>query len=129
MLGADLEGDRSGVVDEHPVAARAQQEGHVLVGLLGVGAAIGVPDVDRLSVLHEGTETFAEPVDGLAHPQAQLFVDVGSLTLDRRVRDRALRGRSEEHTSELQSRGHLVCRLLLEKKNKLKHCILYAEYT
>src|SRR5690625_6755914 len=28
--------------------------------------------------------------------------------------------RSEEHTSELQSRGHLVCRLLLEKK---KTCI------
>src|SRR5437870_8073899 len=28
--------------------------------------------------------------------------------------------RSEEHTSELQSRGHLVCRLLLEKKNKTK---------
>src|SRR5207253_8006886 len=45
--------------------------------------------------------------------------------------------RSEEHTSELQSRGHLVCRLLLEKKKKkikilvqitntnilLKHCV------
>src|SRR5439155_9264642 len=30
------------------------------------------------------------------------------------ARDRSL-GRSEEHTSELQSRGHLVCRLLLEK--------------
>src|SRR5439155_4450130 len=29
-------------------------------------------------------------------------------------------GRSEEHTSELQSRGHLVCRLLLEKKKKFK---------
>src|SRR5690625_6212434 len=28
--------------------------------------------------------------------------------------------RSEEHTSELQSRGHLVCRLLLEKKKE--HC-------
>src|SRR5690625_6811290 len=28
-------------------------------------------------------------------------------------------GRSEEHTSELQSRGHLVCRLLLEKKKIL----------
>src|SRR5439155_23793905 len=27
-------------------------------------------------------------------------------------------GRSEEHTSELQSRGHLVCRLRLEKKTK-----------
>src|SRR5437870_6494841 len=31
--------------------------------------------------------------------------------------DYVLSTRSEEHTSELQSRGHLVCRLLLEKKN------------
>src|SRR5689334_24827021 len=30
------------------------------------------------------------------------------------------RGRSEEHTSELQSQFHLVCRLLLEKKKKTK---------
>src|SRR2546422_7041486 len=30
------------------------------------------------------------------------------------------RMRSEEHTSELQSRLHLVCRLLLEKKKKIK---------
>src|SRR2546422_4877333 len=30
----------------------------------------------------------------------------------------AVRDRSEEHTSELQSRLHLVCRLLLEKKKK-----------
>src|SRR5690625_6401869 len=29
-----------------------------------------------------------------------------------------IRIRSEEHTSELQSRGHLVCRLLLEKKKR-----------
>src|SRR2546422_8337446 len=29
------------------------------------------------------------------------------------------RARSEEHTSELQSRLHLVCRLLLEKKNEV----------
>src|SRR5690625_6329064 len=29
---------------------------------------------------------------------------------------RTIKRRSEEHTSELQSRGHLVCRLLLEKK-------------
>src|SRR5258708_21753912 len=29
--------------------------------------------------------------------------------------------RSEEHTSELQSPDHLVCRLLLEKKKKLRH--------
>src|SRR5687768_17815777 len=31
-----------------------------------------------------------------------------------------LHGRSEEHTSELQSRLHLVCRLLLEKKKNTK---------
>src|SRR5690606_41574207 len=33
-------------------------------------------------------------------------------------RDTAARARSEEHTSELQSRENLVCRLLLEKKKK-----------
>src|SRR5690606_41413954 len=36
--------------------------------------------------------------------------------------------RSEEHTSELQSRENLVCRLLLEKKNKkVDNCIAYIE--
>src|SRR5690606_40144032 len=35
-------------------------------------------------------------------------------------RDARSRGRSEEHTSELQSRENLVCRLLLEKKKKKK---------
>src|SRR5690625_6344385 len=35
-------------------------------------------------------------------------------------------GRSEEHTSELQSRGHIVCRLLLEKT---KHIANYSEDT
>src|SRR3712207_7821379 len=35
-------------------------------------------------------------------------------------------GRSEEHTSELQSRQYLVCRLLLEKKKKQKYAILHS---
>src|SRR5690625_4566174 len=35
--------------------------------------------------------------------------------------DARRKGRSEEHTSELQSRGHLVCRLLLEKKKQRDH--------
>src|SRR5437870_10316264 len=39
------------------------------------------------------------------------------------------RFRSEEHTSELQSRGHLVCRLLLEKKkNKNNTVPTHTEY-
>src|SRR5207253_7967986 len=41
----------------------------------------------------------------------------------RRLQCRRALGRSEEHTSELQSRGHLVCRLLLEKKKKNHHGI------
>src|SRR5690625_6932978 len=36
--------------------------------------------------------------------------------------------RSEEHTSELQSRGHLVCRLLLEKKKRQKKNTKNIEY-
>src|SRR5690625_6739202 len=41
------------------------------------------------------------------------------------------RQRSEEHTSELQSRGHLVCRLLLEKKktNDRSHISAGTPYT
>src|SRR5258708_23690465 len=35
--------------------------------------------------------------------------------------ERFLENRSEEHTSELQSPDHLVCRLLLEKKKKCRH--------
>src|SRR2546422_2179596 len=38
-------------------------------------------------------------------------------TMDSSTERPITRGRSEEHTSELQSRLHLVCRLLLEKKN------------
>src|SRR3712207_8884497 len=34
----------------------------------------------------------------------------------------SLAGRSEEHTSELQSRQYLVCRLLLEKKKRVTKC-------
>src|SRR2546427_9492973 len=38
----------------------------------------------------------------------------------RQVGDGVRRGRSEEHTSELQSQSNLVCRLLLEKKKQIR---------
>src|SRR3712207_9225859 len=38
-------------------------------------------------------------------------------------RQRIMLARSEEHTSELQSRQYLVCRLLLEKKKKTHYCL------
>src|SRR6266487_5161062 len=40
---------------------------------------------------------------------------------------RPRRSRSEEHTSELQSPVHIVCRLLLEKKKKITHELLRAK--
>src|SRR5690554_1205879 len=45
---------------------------------------------------------------------------LGGKLLDHLLLQGRQRGRSEEHTSELQSRPHLVCRLLLEKKKKNK---------
>src|SRR3712207_7945465 len=43
--------------------------------------------------------------------------------------DRAQPGRSEEHTSELQSRQYLVCRLLLEKKKQRSfYTLMISDY-
>src|SRR2546426_10607964 len=59
-----------------------------------------------------------------SHPQGARVADIGGMEIERGVvrgdlGERARRQeRSEEHTSELQSPCNLVCRLLLEKKNK-----------
>src|SRR5690625_5456318 len=53
------------------------------------------------------------------HPFAPLLTSLSATARtgrSARVRVVFYTGRSEEHTSELQSRGHIVCRLLLEKK-------------
>src|SRR5439155_21144640 len=47
-----------------------------------------------------------------------IHIRIPAFGIDRHAGDLPRTGRSEEHTSELQSRGHLVCRLLLEKKKK-----------
>src|SRR5947209_16848562 len=49
---------------------------------------------------------------------------ISRISSNGRVRHR--RGRSEEHTSELQSRQYLVCRLLLEKKKETDQHTLQA---
>src|SRR5207253_4081646 len=58
--------------------------------------------------------TFTNPLWEQVRGQQDVFSEVFAWGQDRF--DLAQGGRSEEHTSELQSRGHLVCRLLLEKK-------------
>src|SRR5439155_21545389 len=52
-------------------------------------------------------------------PQLERWMPAGAkiAVLSDRTTTNVQAARSEEHTSELQSRGHLVCRLLLEKKN------------
>src|SRR5439155_4310387 len=80
----------------------------VLAELLANRVHLLAQEVLALLLLGAGLHVVANPT---AHLQ------LGEPQVRRRIRDDV--ERSEEHTSELQSRGHLVCRLLLEKKNKL----------
>src|SRR3989442_6366660 len=59
---------------------------------------------------------------------ALVHVEHGGLDVQRLQRSQAAEGRSEEHTSELQSRPHLVCRLLLEKKKELAHAVTHRHH-
>src|SRR5215216_7151195 len=93
----------------------------VLDGLdleLAAGARIGV-----LGPNGGGKSTLLRILAGLEHPDAGEVVRRRGLVhafLPQEVAgdDRTPLARSEEHTSELQSPDHLVCRLLLEKKKK-----------
>src|SRR3712207_7682677 len=69
------------------------------------------PALERVQGVGVGDRVAGQGV----HPQPHLAVQpvVGALP--------GVEGRSEEHTSELQSRQYLVCRLLLEKKKILSY--------
>src|SRR2546422_3800459 len=76
------------------------------------GARAGGPDLPRLVVgrrERRSRRRAVRPANGAGIAEGTTF-----MWLDCAVRPG---DRSEEHTSELQSRLHLVCRLLLEKKN------------
>src|SRR5690625_1976265 len=64
----------------------------------------------EMSCLEEVCGACSMVINGTARQSCATLVD----NLEQPIR----LARSEEHTSELQSRGHLVCRLLLEKKKK-----------
>src|SRR3989441_8504977 len=61
-------------------------------------------------------------------PVGRLF-DAADSVLAQKLSQVAGVGRSEEHTSELQSLAYLVCRLLLEKKKKLDNTTQPSAYT
>src|SRR2546422_7729892 len=84
----------------------------VLLTALQTGAVIGPADVGVLAVSGPGAVACVQGLltNDIEKPGDDAFVYGALLT------PKGMIVRSEEHTSELQSRLHLVCRLLLEKK-------------
>src|SRR5690625_5816369 len=94
----------------------------------GVGVLAGKKQLPPVQVVREGDEAPPASISAalgdrlnelrsLRRVMAAHLDSENILARDLAALSRQFR-RSEEHTSELQSRGHLVCRLLLEKKNK-----------
>src|SRR5690625_6478754 len=74
-------------------------------------------DVEVLTLFAFSSENWRRPPREV---EALMSLFLLYLKQERRNSDINASTRSEEHTSELQSRGHLVCRLLLEKKKEKK---------
>src|SRR5690625_6935474 len=103
---------------------------------LEVGKKISVRQIAKSLNVSEGTAYRA-----IKEAENQGLVStierVGTIRIERKKKDNfeqlTYAERSEEHTSELQSRGHLVCRLLLEKKKNNKNnihtvCRVFTQY-
>src|SRR3712207_4654382 len=96
-----------------------------LLGPNGAGKTTLISAVCNLIRITSGqVRVFGERADSLA---ARRWVGLAEqdINLDRFLtveETLVYHGRSEEHTSELQSRQYLVCRLLLEKKKQTHHC-------
>src|SRR5690625_5935196 len=110
-LGVECRGDRQrsirglatlGSAGEDQLSFLANPRYAELLARTGAGAVLLAPEQAEHC-----------PVDCLVTEEPYLAYARASHWFDRAPRPPA---RSEEHTSELQSRGHLVCRLLLEKK-------------
>src|SRR5690625_6460169 len=86
--------------------------------LFGIKTKALMTDLD---LLRAELDDFAQPVKKKSLTPREERIIAGFEDIQQFVEDHG-RVRSEEHTSELQSRGHLVCRLLLEnKKNSFGH--------
>src|SRR5690625_6146411 len=86
---------------------------YVLVAVVGgLRVASGTMTLGDVQAFIQYSRQFTQPLTQVASMMNLLQSGVASAE---RVFE-LLDARSEEHTSELQSRGHLVCRLLLERK-------------
>src|SRR5690606_40414161 len=100
LLGSTTETQRKGIADYFtPTLVKLKEQSAGSHGLLG-GASMTDPDNYPQRAAQTGTQAITVPKDASG----------GS-------REGASPMRSEEHTSELQSRENLVCRLLLEKRH------------
>src|SRR3712207_8149226 len=93
-----------------------------------VGAVVGLVLVQRLvpaTIREEHNDVAGFIYAALGVIYAVLLALVVIAVWEEFGRARVMVERSEEHTSELQSRQYLVCRLLLEKKTTCSHC-MYA---
>src|SRR3712207_4822050 len=113
--------------------AHAELGACLMTGVVGLGTQSGI-DVDATGLGPVELRTLSKELSGRRPAkdlrQLSAFLDEmrpgdpvalpiehgAGLLLGEVVGDYLFRGRSEEHTSELQSRQYLVCRLLLEKK-------------
>src|SRR5690625_7920443 len=112
-------GTRVAKAKRNKQAAKAQLKARLklfaalALGLLVVNALAGYWLYQRMvvEVQHERLQLLTEQETHNRARRVQTLLDDWRRRMTQAVR-------SEEHTSELQSRGHLVCRLLLEKKKK-----------
>src|SRR3712207_6992586 len=77
---------------------------------------------DERRAARVGGDRHVEVERGVGAPDRPALVELARLGVDPVVATAREAVRSEEHTSELQSRQYLVCRLLLEKKKKHHGC-------
>src|SRR5690625_5948378 len=101
-------------VEFGPRKVETPQDTLVFIGSIGSTVDMWLPQLDALSDVFR-----VIAVDHRGHggsPGVEGPASVADLAQDVQETIAQLGVRSEEHTSELQSRGHLVCRLLLEKK-------------
>src|SRR5690625_4351751 len=76
---------------------------------------------EKYHVLYKKYVHLKQQIEKFTSDEQELSHRLDLLTFQRNEIENANLQRSEEHTSELQSRGHLVCRLLLEKKKKINN--------
>src|SRR5690625_6414768 len=77
-----------------------------------------LPQPPPRSTLFPYTTLFRSTSAIVAELRVASTASTASVSSTMSISDSRIDMRSEEHTSELQSRGHLVCRLLLEKKKE-----------